>query len=88
MLEGAAVNQERSSTSLNLTTGGITLLGVLVSVGTTVGLGIEGPWWIRLLAGMGTTLALIVAVKLGTGAGRGPVARLANWIIGSSREAR
>lgn len=76
--------QQRSSRSLSLTTGGITLLGVLLSIGTTVGMGLSGPWWVRVLAGVGTTLLLAVVVKLGTRAGRGPLARLANWIIGSA----
>ena len=73
----------RSSTSLTLTTGGITLLGVLLSVGVSVGFGVTGPWWVRVLAGLGTTAVLTVAVKLGTASGRGPLARAANWIIGS-----
>ncbi len=72
----------RSSASLTLTTGGITLLGVLLSMGITVALGVKAAWWIRLLAGLGTTVVLIVVVKLGTASGRGPVARLANWTIG------
>lgn len=76
--------QQRSSRSLSLTTGGITLLGVLLSIGTTVGMGLSGQWWVRVLAGVGTTLLLAVVVKLGTRAGRGPLARLANWIIGSA----
>ena len=73
----------RSSTSLTLTTGGITLLGVLLSVGVSVGFGVTGPWWVRVLAGLGTTAVLMVAVKLWTASGRGPLARAANWIIGS-----
>jgi len=78
------MTEDSSSTSLTLTTGGITLLGVLVSVGATVGLGIDQEWWVRVLAGVGTTTVLAVIVKVGTGAGRGPLARLANWVIGSS----
>ncbi len=81
------VKEDRTTTSLNLTTGGITLLGVLVSVGATAGFGINEDWWTRVLVGAGTTLVLVVIVKLGTGAGRGPVARLANWVIGSSADA-
>ena len=77
---------ERSSKDVSLTTGGITLLGVLLSVGVSVGLGIKGDWWVRLLAGVGTTVLLVVVVKVGTSAGHGPLARLANWIIGSGRE--
>lgn len=75
---------ERTSRSLNLTTGGLTLLGVMLSIGITVGLGLKGEWWVRALAGFGTTMALIAIVKLGTSSGRGPVARLANWVIGAS----
>lgn len=74
---------DRTSRSLNLTTGGLTLLGVLLSIGTTVGLGVSGPWWVRLLAGAGVTVLLTALVKLGTRSGRGPLARLANWVIGT-----
>ena len=74
---------ERTQASLTLTTGGITLLGVLLSIGVTVGLGISGTWWQRLLAGAATTVLLTAGVKLWTSAGRGPLARLANWVIGS-----
>jgi hypothetical protein len=80
------VSDSRTSTSLTLTTGGITLLGVLLSVGVTVGFGVSGPWWLRGLAGAGTTLALVVLVKLGTSSGRGPLARAANWVIGSPED--
>lgn len=74
----------RTSTSLALTTGGITILGVLLSVGVSVGFGVQGQWWVRVLAGAGTTLVLVAVVKLGTASGRGPLARAANWVIGSS----
>lgn len=75
----------RTSRSLSLTTGGITLLGVLLSIGVTVGMGLGGAWWVRLIAGLATTVALTVAVKLGSSAGRGPLARLAAWVIGEAR---
>lgn len=78
---------ERTTRSLSLTTGGITLLGVLLSIGVSVGLGISGPWWLRLAAGIATTLALGLVVKLGSAAGRGPLARLANWMIGGAGDA-
>jgi len=67
---------------MSLTTGGITLLGVLLSIGVTVAMGLSAPWWVRLLAGLATTLALGVVVKVGSAAGRGPLARLANWMLG------
>jgi hypothetical protein len=74
---------DRTQTSLTLTTGGITLLGVLLSIGVTVGIGVQASWWVRVIAGLSTTVALTAGVKLGTSAGRGPLARLANWVIGS-----
>lgn len=83
MLGGMSDEQDRATArSLTMTTGGITLLGVLVSVGFTVAMGISASWWIRILAGAGTILALVLAVKLGTKSGRGPLARLARWTIG------
>lgn len=79
-------DQERSDRSLTLTTGGLTLLGVVLSVGVSVGFGVSGPWWLRLLAGAATVVGLVVLIKVGTGSGRGPLARLANWIIGRPSE--
>ena len=79
-------DSERTKRTLSLTTGGITLLGVLLSTGITVGLGVSGPWWVRLLAGVGTLVALVTAVKLTTRAGQGPLSRLARWVIGSEEE--
>jgi hypothetical protein len=75
------MRDDRTQTSLTLTTGGITLLGVLLSVGVSVGFGVQGAWWVRVLAGVVTVVGLVVAVKVGTGAGRGPLARAANWVI-------
>ena len=80
-------SSDRSSRSLSLTTGGITLLGVLLSIGVTVGIGASGPWSLRLLAGLATTLVLAVVVKLGSSSGRGPLAQLANWMIGTDDDA-
>jgi hypothetical protein len=76
------LKDDATSQSLSLTTGGITLLGVLLSVGATVGFGLTGAWWFRLALGAGTTIALTFAVKLGTRAGAGPISRLARWVIG------
>lgn len=75
------MSDDRTRTSLALTTGGITLLGVLAGVGVTVAFGIEAAWWVRVLAGLGTTAVLVAVVKVGSAAGRGPLARLANWVI-------
>lgn len=82
------MSDSSTARSLTLTTGGITLLGVLVSVGASVGFGISGDWWVRVLAGIATTVALVLLVKVGTSAGRGPIARLARWTIGSGDQAR
>lgn len=75
--------ETRTSRSLNLTTGGVTLLGVLLSIGVTVGFGLSGPLWLRLIGGISVTLALVIFVKLATSSGRGPLARAANWVIGT-----
>jgi len=77
------MSDELSGTSLTLTTGGITLLSVLLGIGVTVGFGLQGPWWLRAAGGVATTLALAMGVKLGSARGRGPLARLARWIIES-----
>ncbi len=79
-------SEERDSTAVTLTAAGVTLLGVLASIGVTVGLGISGPWWLRVGAGLASTVALVVLVKLSTRKGRGPLARVANWTIGASRD--
>lgn len=79
---------ERTDRSISLTTGGITLLGVLLSIGLTVAFGITGAWYVRLASGLATTALLVVVVKLGTSAGRGPIARLAHWTIGTGDDAR
>lgn len=72
--------QERSSTAVTLTTGGLTLLSVLLSIGVTVGVSVS-PWWGGLLAGVGTTIGLGILIKVSTRIGRGPLATLANWMI-------
>lgn len=69
------------SQSLSLTTGGITLIGVLLSIGVTVGFGIKAELWIRIVAGLATSVGLIVGVKLLTRSGAGPLARIARWVI-------
>ena len=79
---GFGMSDDRTSRSLSLTTGGITLLVVLLSVSVSVAFGISAARWIRVLAGMVTLVVLTVAVKWRTAAGRGPLARLARWMIG------
>jgi hypothetical protein len=81
-------SESRTSRSLNLTTGGVTLLGVLLSIGVSVGFGVTGPWWLRVASGVATTALLVVFVKLATSSGRGPLARAANWVIGTPDEER
>lgn len=71
--------------SLTLTTGGIMLLGVLLSIGVTVGFGLTGATWVCVAAGLATTVGLGVVVKLGTSSGRGPLARAADWMIGAQQ---
>ncbi len=65
----------------SLTAIGITLLGVVLSIGATVGFGITGAWWLRLLAAAAVALGLALAIKLGSTSDRGPLARFAKWIL-------
>jgi hypothetical protein len=81
-------SDSRSSRSLNLTTGGVTLIGVLLSIGVTVGFGVSGEWWLRVASGTATTVVLVFLVKMATSSGRGPLAHAANWVIGTPDEDR
>ncbi len=75
------VRAEQDRETLTLTTGGITLLGVILSIGVTVAFGLEAEWWLRLLAGVAISGLLVLVVKVATSSGRGPLARLARWTI-------
>ena len=70
-------------TKLALQAAGLTLVGVLLSIGVTVGMGLGGAWWVRLLAGAGTTVGLTLAVWF-LGTRTHLLARLAEWITGRS----
>ena len=72
--------------ALALTTGGITILGVIVSIAVTVAFAAVDDWWERAAAGGTTAVALVVLVKLTTRTGRGPLARLARWTINQPGE--
>ncbi len=73
--------QERTARTISLTATGVTLLGVLLSIGVTLAVSVSGSWWLRVAIGAASTLALVAAVKLTTRKGRGPLARMANWTI-------
>ncbi len=68
---------------LTLQATGVTLLGVLLSIGITVAFGLSRPWWIRVLAGAGTTLALAFSVWF-LGTKTRMLVRLTDWITGRS----
>lgn len=68
---------------LTLQAGGLTLLGVLLSIGVTVAFGLTQPWWIRTLAGAGTTIGLAAGVAL-LGRRTSLLTRLTDWITGRS----
>lgn len=76
---------ERSSTDVTLTAAGLTLLGVILSIGVTVGFGVGGPWWVKIGAGAASSVLLVFIASWATSTGRGTLARLANWIIGANR---
>ncbi len=63
---------------------GVTLFGVVLSIGVSVAFGLQAEWWVRVLAGAASASVLIVVIKLGTAQGsKGVVARAADWITGS-----
>lgn len=59
---------------------GLTLIGVLVSIGVTVAFGIDGAWWLRLAVGAGTAAGLIALVGL-VGRRTPILTRLADWLM-------
>jgi hypothetical protein len=74
-------DRERQAGS-TLTAVGVTLLGIILSLAVSVGLGIRGTWWLRVGAGAATAILLVVTIKLGTRHGsRGLLARVARWIL-------
>jgi hypothetical protein len=78
-----AEDELRATTAITLKATGVTLLGVIASIGVSVGFGLDARWWIRLLAGAGSAVGLALLVRLGSGSRRGPLTRLANWMIGA-----
>lgn len=72
---------ERDEQTMSLTSSGITLLSVVLSIGVTVAVGVKLPWWGRVVVGMGVCAVLLVVVKLGSDSGRGPLARFAKWVL-------
>jgi hypothetical protein len=82
--DGSSSDQGR----LTLQAVGITLLGVLASIGVTVALGVTAAWWLRIVADAATTVGLALSVAL-LGTRTNLLTRLADWITGRSyRESR
>lgn len=44
----------------------LAVLGILVTIGLTVGFGVGGPWWSKLAAGGGSFLLSALLIKLPT----------------------
>lgn len=80
---GTEDDRRAADTAITLKAAGLTLLGVIVSVGVTVAFGIPGPWWLQIAGGVGVTVGLAALVKLTSGSRSGPLARIANWMIGA-----
>jgi hypothetical protein len=75
--------RDDSAHSLELESLGLTLLGIMLSIGVTVAIGVQGPWWKRLLSGIATVVVLLALVGGLARPGRGPLARLARWLMRS-----
>lgn len=73
------------STRLSLETAGITLIGVIISIGLTVGFGLKTELWIRVIAGAATAGVLVVLVKMSASEGAA-LRRAANWITRAGPE--
>lgn len=41
----------------------LAVLGIIVTIGLTVGFGIPGAWWVRLLAGTGSFVATCALIR-------------------------
>ncbi len=72
-------SDQLSERRLTLKSLGVTLSALVLSIGVTVGFGVKGEWWLRVIAGVGTTLLLALFVRVGSGE-HGVLTRLANWI--------
>jgi uncharacterized membrane-anchored protein YitT (DUF2179 family) len=73
--EGGARKQ-----SSRMTSTGITLIGVWLSIGATVGMEIDAVWWVHVVAGVVAAMALRIVIRLATSTGpRGLLARAARW---------
>lgn len=66
------------STRLTLEAAAIALIGVIVTIGLTVGFGLRTDSWIGVIAGAGASV-LVVVVELSSSEGAA-LRRAANWI--------
>jgi hypothetical protein len=41
----------------------LAVLGIIVAIGLTVGFGVQGAWWVRILAGLGAFVLTCVLVR-------------------------
>ena len=81
---GESGGMERS-TRLTLEAAGITLIGVIISIGLTVGFGLKTDLWTRVGVGAGTADVLLLVVKLSCSE-RAALGRAAHWITRAGRE--
>jgi hypothetical protein len=58
---------------------GLTLIGVLVDIGVTVGLAVSGAWYVSVAAGISAPILLVVLLKLAHHR-IGAMKRLADWL--------
>jgi hypothetical protein len=41
----------------------LAVLGILVTIGLSVGFGVPGPWWCQILAGVGAVAVVCAAIR-------------------------
>jgi hypothetical protein len=76
--------QAGQSIAVSPTALGVTLIGVILGIGATVGFGLHAAWPVRLAAAFGTVIVLGGIVKALTRGGHGALSRLAIWLVGGA----
>lgn len=72
-----------AQTAITLQASALTLLGVILSIAISLALGLPGPWWFRVGTGALVAIVLITGIKILSGSRRGPLTRIANWVLGA-----
>ena len=56
----------------------LALLGILLSIGLSVGFGMPGSWWVGVLSGVGATVIAALVLRRWSG----PLPQFMVWLLG------